>query len=40
MPTVPINGIRISYEEHGQGLPLVLVHGFALSAEFWGPQVI
>src|SRR5438067_9666506 len=39
MPTVPINGIRISYQEHGRGRPLVLVHGFAGGAKFWEPQV-
>ena len=39
MPAVPINGIRISYEERGRGWPLVLVHPFAGTARFWEPQV-
>ncbi|MBI4240943.1 MAG: alpha/beta fold hydrolase [Candidatus Rokubacteria bacterium] len=39
MPTAQLNGIRLYYEVHGQGQPLVLLHGFAGTAESWKPQV-
>ena len=39
MPSVSIDGVRLSYEEAGQGTPLVFVHEFAGSARSWQPQV-
>ncbi|MBI4561650.1 MAG: alpha/beta fold hydrolase, partial [Candidatus Rokubacteria bacterium] len=39
MPTATLNGIRLYYEVHGQGAPLVLLHGFAGTAESWRPQI-
>ncbi|MFQ5521532.1 MAG: alpha/beta fold hydrolase [Candidatus Methylomirabilia bacterium] len=39
MPTASLNGIRLYYEVHGQGAPLVLLHGFAGTAQSWAPQV-
>ena len=39
MPTATLNGIRLYYEVHGQGAPLVLLHGFAGTAESWKPQI-
>ena len=39
MPRVPVNGIHLSYEEAGQGVPLVFVHEFAGDARSWHPQV-
>jgi pimeloyl-ACP methyl ester carboxylesterase len=39
MPTALLNGIRLYYEVHGQGAPLVLLHGFAGTAESWKPQI-
>lgn len=30
---------RLSYLESGAGRPLILVHGFPLSAEMWAPQL-
>ncbi|OGL16550.1 MAG: hypothetical protein A3G97_05350 [Candidatus Rokubacteria bacterium RIFCSPLOWO2_12_FULL_69_21] len=39
MPTAVLNGIRLYYEVHGQGTPLVLMHGFAGTAESWKPQI-
>ncbi|MCC6394579.1 MAG: alpha/beta hydrolase [Bryobacterales bacterium] len=30
-----VNGIRMYYEVHGSGSPLVLLHGFASSGEAW-----
>ena len=37
--TAEINGIRLYYEVHGQGFPLVLLHGFAGTAQSWTPQI-
>src|SRR5439155_5587108 len=39
MPRVPVNGIHLSYEEAGQGVPLLFVHEFAGDARSWHPQV-
>ena len=39
MPRVSVNGIRLHYEEVGQGLPLVFVHEFAGESASWLPQV-
>ena len=39
MPTARVNGISISYDEVGQGLPLVFVHEFAGDAQSWQPQM-
>lgn len=33
------DGQTISYLEHGQGEPLVLLHGVGMCAEAWGPQI-
>jgi pimeloyl-ACP methyl ester carboxylesterase len=33
------NGIRIHYEEKGQGLPLILIHGFPLDRTTWEPMI-
>lgn len=39
MPSATLNGVRLYYEVHGQGPPLVLLHGFAGTAESWKPQI-
>jgi len=39
MPRVRVNDVELSYEEHGQGRPLVFVHEFAGEAASWDPQV-
>ena len=36
---VDINGVRICYQIHGEGYPLILLHGFAMYKEFWKWQV-
>ena len=36
---VKTNGIQIHYEEQGQGLPLVLIHGFPLNRTIWEPMI-
>ena len=34
-----VNGIRICYDIHGEGYPVVLIHGFGLHKEFWVAQM-
>ena len=36
---VDIKGVRICYQIHGEGYPLILLHGFAMYKEFWKWQV-
>lgn len=33
-----INGITLAYGDRGNGLPLVLIHGFPLCRKMWRPQ--
>lgn len=35
----PINGIQLSYDDIGAGLPIVFLHGFPLDRSMWAPQV-
>ena len=35
MPYYTSNGLNLHYEEHGQGTPLILVHGFAQDSTAW-----
>ncbi len=39
MPTLPINGIDIYYEETGQGEPLVFIPGLGGTVELWSQQI-
>ena len=39
MPTLSIKGVKIAYEESGEGLPVVFIHGFPLSRRMWTPQI-
>ena len=34
-----VNEIRICYEIHGQGVPVILLHGLAMYKEIWLPQI-
>lgn len=34
-----INGLDIYYESHGDGPPVLLIHGFPLSNELWTPLI-
>ncbi|MFX1365294.1 MAG: alpha/beta fold hydrolase [Promethearchaeota archaeon] len=34
-----VNGIRICYELHGDGYPVILIHGFGLHKGFWLAQI-
>ena len=33
------DGARIYYEDHGQGQPILLVHGWTCSSRFWQKNV-
>ncbi|MBI2916886.1 MAG: alpha/beta fold hydrolase [Chloroflexi bacterium] len=39
MPKVSVNGIGLYYEEHGQGYPVLFIHGFAGTTNMWAGQV-
>ncbi len=38
MPSKNVNGATIDYEESGQGMPVVLLHGFPLDQRVWAQQ--
>jgi pimeloyl-ACP methyl ester carboxylesterase len=40
MPEVRINGVRLYYEEHGHGDPIVCIHGTSSSAMVWRTAAI
>lgn len=35
MQKVNVNGIQLTYERHGRGTPMVLIHGFPLDHHLW-----
>ncbi len=39
MPYFTRDDVRLYYEDHGQGLPILLTHGFAASTGMWQPQI-
>jgi 3-oxoadipate enol-lactonase len=39
MPFCQNGNININYKEYGQGFPLVLIHPFSASLEYWSPQI-
>jgi 3-oxoadipate enol-lactonase len=39
MPVCQSGNININYKEYGQGFPLVLIHPFSASLEYWAPQI-
>ena len=39
VPILTLNGVRIHYEEHGSGPPLLMLHGLGGSCEDWRFQV-
>lgn len=39
MPRVTVNGFELHYVEHGEGTPLLCVHGFPLSHAMWREQL-
>ncbi len=40
MPTVEANGLRIYYEVHGQGFPLVMIMGLGANLDWWPPRIV
>ncbi len=38
MPNAKVHGIELAYEVYGEGVPLVLAHGFTASKEMWDDQ--
>jgi pimeloyl-ACP methyl ester carboxylesterase len=39
MPVCTVGDININYQVYGEGFPLVLIHPFSASLEFWAPQI-
>lgn len=39
MPEVTLHGTKLFYQDRGQGMPLVLVHGFPLDSRMWEGQL-
>lgn len=39
MPHLRRDGVRIYYEDHGRGLPILLSHGFGASTGMWQGQI-
>lgn len=39
MPTAPVNGVNLYFEDTGSGTPIVFVHEFAGDYRSWEPQV-
>lgn len=39
MPVATVNGVRINYEVHGDGPPMVLSHGYTASLRMWDGQI-
>ena len=40
MSSAYVNGLNISYEIRGTGLPIIFIHGFGSKKEVWAPQTI
>ena len=39
MPSLPINDIRLTYQDQGSGIPVVLLHGLGSCKEDWQVQI-
>jgi len=39
MSRVRVNGIELNYEVHGEGFPVVFLHGFVGTVNMWRPQI-
>lgn len=39
MPNLEREGVRIYYEDHGKGLPVLLSHGYGATSQMWGGQL-
>src|SRR5207247_6950317 len=40
MAEIHVNGVRLYYEEHGQGDPILCIHGTSSSAMVWRPAAV
>jgi len=40
MPKVRVNEIRMYYEVHGEGFPLVMIHGLSANLDWWEPRMV
>jgi pimeloyl-ACP methyl ester carboxylesterase len=40
MPKVKANDIQIYYEVHGEGFPLVMIHGLSANLDWWDPRMV
>ena len=40
MPKVKVNDIKIYYEVHGDGFPLIMIHGMSANIDLWDPRLI
>ena len=39
MPTLDRDGVKIHYEVHGEGPPLILTHGYSSTSAMWHEQI-
>jgi pimeloyl-ACP methyl ester carboxylesterase len=39
MPKIDRDGVKIHYEVHGDGPPLILTHGYSSTSAMWQGQV-
>jgi esterase len=39
VPEADVNGVRLYYEEHGEGAPIACIHGTGSSALVWGDAI-
>jgi len=39
MMKVEVNGVQLSYEDQGEGLPVLFIHGFPFDHQLWNPQI-
>lgn len=40
MPAVEANGLKMYYEIHGEGHPLVMIMGLGANLDWWGPEIV
>ena len=39
MPKIDRDGVKIHYEVHGSGPPLILTHGYSSTSQMWQGQI-
>src|ERR1700761_8568957 len=39
MPKIDRDGVHIHYEIHGDGVPLILTHGYSMTSAMWQGQI-